>query len=86
MRRLLLLLLALGLWQIAYAQIHCGLEPADCLEGDCELCHLSDVTPLQSGGVTVSLVLPSAFATLVAPRCRPLGPPLRRRLGRAPPC
>ena len=49
MRRLLLLLLALGLWQIGYTQIHCGFEPPDCQEGACELCHLGDISPLASG-------------------------------------
>lgn len=46
MRRLLLLLLALGLWQIAYAQIHCAFETADSDEACCELCHLSSLTPI----------------------------------------
>ena len=49
MRRLLLLLLALGLWQIAYSQVHCAFEPPDCQEGACELCHFADISPLVSG-------------------------------------
>ena len=47
MRRLLLLLLALGLWQITYAQIHCAFETEDSDEACCELCHLSSLTPIR---------------------------------------
>ena len=47
-RQLLLLLLALGLWQLPYTQLHCAFEPPDCKEGACDLCHLADVSPLVS--------------------------------------
>ena len=85
MRRLLLLLLALGLGQIAYTQIHCSFEPPDCEEGACELCHLADISPLASGSAVLSSPPPAQRAA-VAPSQGPSVQPLSRRYrGRAPP-
>ena len=85
MRRLLLLLLALGLWQIAYTQVHCAFEPPDCQEGACELCHLADISPLTSGPAPLYSPPPNS-RTAVAPRqgatVRPLS---RSNRGRDPP-
>jgi len=80
-----LLLLAAGLLQIAYAQVHCGLEPADCKEGACELCHSSDVAPLIPRACLPSPLTPTLFADSAVSRRHPLGPPVRRGRGRAPP-
>lgn len=85
MRRLLLLLLALGLWQIAYAQVHCGLEPAACEEGRCELCHLGDVAPLTGGVASLSAPVLSPRPSGALRRCALFSPSLRRSRGRAPP-
>lgn len=84
-RRLLILLAAVGLWQIAYAQIHCALETAECSEGSCELCHLNDEAPLSCEGAAVSSP-PLALHPPVAPNpCAPAATPLRQSRGRAPP-
>ena len=86
MRRLLLLLLALGLWQIGYTQIHCGFEPPDCQEGVCELCHLGDISPLASGSAALCSPAPTPRGA-VAPRLgATLQPHSRHNRGRAPPC
>ena len=84
-RRLLLLLLALGLWQIAFNQVHCALEPPDCQEGACDLCHLAEISPLVSGSSQVCsppptpqpVVAPSQGATvrLLSKRNRSRAPP-----------
>jgi len=84
-RRLVLLLLALGLCQIVYAQIHCALETTDCSEGSCELCHLSDGAPPTPGAATLSS---PTLSPRLAPIWRPFAPakpPSRRSRGRAPP-
>lgn len=85
MRRLLLLLLALGLWQLAYNQVHCALEPPDCQEGACDLCHLADISPLDSGSSLLCsppptqgpVIAPSQGATvrLLSKRYRSRAPP-----------
>ncbi len=85
MLRLLLLLLALGLGQIAYTQIHCSFEPPDCEEGACELCHLADISPLASGSATLCSPPPTPRAA-VAPNQGPAVQAFSRRYrGRAPP-
>ena len=85
MRRLLLLLLALGLGQIAYTQIHCSFEPPDCEEGACELCHLADISPLASDSALLCSPPPTPRAA-VAPSQGATAQPLSRRYrGRAPP-
>jgi len=84
-RRLLLLLLALGLWQIAYTQIHCSLEPPDCHEGTCELCHLADISPLFSGSAQLSSPPPSPRSAIVPSQGATVRPLLRHNRGRSPP-
>lgn len=85
MRRLLLLLLALGLWQIAYTQIHCSLEPPDCQEGRCELCHLADIAPQVSDSARLCSP-PAAPRSAAAPNQGPTGRLLsKHNRGRAPP-
>lgn len=85
MRKLLLLLLALGLGQIAYTQIHCSLEPPDCEEGQCELCHLADVSPLASGSALLCSPPPTPRVA-VAPNQGATTRSLSKRYrGRAPP-
>ena len=85
MRRLLLLLLALGLWQIAYTQIHCGFEPPDSEEGACELCHLGDISPLASGSALLCSPAPTPRAAVASDQGTILKPLFRRNRGRAPP-
>lgn len=85
MRRLLLLLLALGLWQIGYTQIHCGFEPPDCREGACELCHLGDISPLDSGSAVLCSPVPTPRAAVAPIQGATLQPLFRRNRGRAPP-
>lgn len=85
MRRLLLLLLALGLWQIGYTQIHCGFEPPDCEEGACELCHLGDISPLASGSALLCSPAPAPRAALATSQGATLQPLFSRNRGRAPP-
>ena len=84
-RRLLLLLLALGLWQVAYTQIHCSLEPPDCQEGKCELCHFADIAPQVSGSARLCSP-PAAPSPAVAPNQGAPGRPFsKHNRGRAPP-
>lgn len=85
MHRLLLPLLALGLWQIAYTQIHCGFEPPACQEGACQLCHLGDISPLASGSAQLCSPAPTPRASVAPSRGATLQPLLRRNRGRAPP-
>ena len=85
MRRLLLLLLALGLWQIGYTRIHCSLEPPDCQEGACELCHLTDIPPLISGSALMSSTPPTPRAAVAPSQCAAVQPPSRHDRCRAPP-
>lgn len=85
MRRLLLLLLALGLWQIGYTQIHCGFEPPDCQEGACELCHLGDFSPLASGSALLCSPAPTPRAAAAPSQGATLQPLFWRNRGRAPP-
>lgn len=85
MRRLLLLLLALGLWQIGYTQIHCGFEPPDCQEGVCELCHLGDIPPLASGSALLCSPAPTPRAALAPSQGATIQPLFRHNRGRAPP-
>ena len=84
-RRLLLLLLALGLWQIVYTQIHCSLEPPDCHEGTCELCHLADISPLLSGSSQLCSPPHGPRPTVVPSQGVTVRPLLRHNRGRAPP-
>ena len=85
MRRLLLLLLALGLWQIACAQLHCGLEPPDCQEGACDFCHLVDISQLATGSTALWSPL-TAPSLAVAPNQGAADQALlRHNRGRAPP-
>ena len=85
MLRLLLLLLALGLGQIAYTQIHCSFEPPDCEEGACELCHLADIPPLASGSVVLCSPPPTPRAAVVPSQGAAAQPLSSRYRGRAPP-
>ena len=85
MRRLLLLMLALGLWQIAYTQIHCSLEPPDCQEGACELCHLADVSPLVSDSDLLRSPPPTPRPAVSPSQSATVRPLLRRIRCRAPP-
>ncbi|MCY4588214.1 MAG: hypothetical protein OXB98_19465 [Bryobacterales bacterium] len=85
MRRLLLLLLALGLWQIAYAQIHCALETADSDEACCELCHLSSLTPIDCSALRLFSPNPTFHSKDTLPRRTPLFTALRPSQPRAPP-
>ena len=85
MRRLLVLLLALGLWQIGYTQIHCSLEPPDCQEGACELCHLADVSPLASGSALLRSPPPAPRPAVASSQGAPLRPLSKHNRGRAPP-
>ena len=85
MRRLLLLLLALGLWQLAYTQIHCSFEPPDCQEGACELCHVADISTLISGSALLCAPTPAPRAAVVPGQQVTLLPLLRLNRGRAPP-
>ena len=85
MRRLLLLLLALGLWQIAYTQIHCSLEPPDCGEGVCELCRLADISPPASGPALLCWPPPSPYPALAPSQGATARPLLRHNRGRSPP-
>ncbi len=85
MRRLLLLLLALGLWQIAYTQVHCAFEPPDCQEGSCELCHVADIAPLVSGFSLLYSAPPTPRATVKPGQGATVLPLLRHNRGRAPP-
>ena len=85
MRRLLLLLLAVGLWQIAYTQIHCSLEPPDCQEGECELCHLAEISPLSSGSALLCSPPPTPRPALAAGQGATVRPLSRHNRGRAPP-
>ena len=84
-RRLLLLLLALGLWQIAYSQVHCSLEPPDCQEGACDLCHLADVSPLVSGSSQLCSPPPTPRPAVAPSHGATVRPLLRHNRGRAPP-
>lgn len=85
MRRLVFLLLALGLLQIAYAQVHCALEESDCDEARCELCHLSDLTPYVSGVIQLPAPATAFAPKVVQGRRSPLRPPVHCSRGRAPP-
>ena len=85
MRRLLLLVLALGLWQIAYTQIHCALEPPDCQEGACELCHLTDISPLVSDSDLLCSPPPTPRLALAPSQSATIRPLSRRIRCRAPP-
>ena len=85
MRRLLLLLLALGLWQIGYTEIHCGFEPPDCEEGACDLCHLGDISPLAAGSALLSSPAPTPSAAAAPSQGAPPQPLFGRNRGRAPP-
>ena len=85
MRRLLLLLLALGLWQIAYTQIHCSLEPPDCQEGACELCHLADISPLVSDSALLCSPPPNPRPALAPSQGAIVREPSRHNRGRDPP-
>ena len=85
MRRLLLLLLALGLWQIAYSQLHCALEPPDCQEGACELCHLADTSPLVPGLSQVCSPPPCPRPAIGSSQGATFRPLSRHNRGRAPP-
>ena len=85
MRRLLLLLLALGLWQIGYTQVHCAFEPPDCQEGACELCHLADISPLAAGSDLLCSPPPTPRATVKPSQGATVRPLSRHNRGRAPP-
>ena len=85
MRRLLLLLLALGLWQFAFSQIHCGLEPPDCQEGACELCHLADVSPAASDSALLCSPPPTLSLGIAQSQGATVWPLFRHYRGRAPP-
>lgn len=84
-RRLLLLLLALGLGQIAYTQICCSFEPPDCEEGACELCHLVDILPLSPGSALPGSPPPTLRAALAPSQGWSIPPFPRRNSDRAPP-
>lgn len=85
MRRIVVILLALGLWQIAFAQIHCALEASDCEEGRCELCHFNDLTPNVPSATRLPLPVTASECRFEPERRLPLRQPLQRRQGRAPP-
>ena len=85
MMRRLLLLLALGVGHLAYAQIHCSFEPPDCGEGACELCHLADISPLASGAAVLCSPPPSPRVAAAPCQGATLQPLSRCHRGRAPP-
>lgn len=85
MLRLLLLLVALGLGQIAYTQVHCSFEPPDCEEGACELCHLADISPLASGSAGLCSPPPTPRAAVAPSHGAAAQPHSRRYRSRAPP-
>ncbi len=85
MRRCLLLLLALGLWQVAFAQVHCSVELEDCEEGACELCPLSHISPQVPDSALLCSLLPARRTSAVPSQRATAAPPLRRSRGRAPP-
>ena len=86
MHRLLLLLLALGLWQIACTQVHCGLEPLDCQEGACELCHLADISALPPVFSQLRCPPPTPRPAVLPRQGATFRPFSRHNRGRAPPC
>ena len=85
MGRLLLLLLALGLAQVASTQIHCSFEPPDCEEGACGLCHLADISPLASSSAVQCSPPPTPRAVVAPCQGATVQPLSRRYRGRAPP-
>ena len=89
MRRPLLLLLvpllALGLWQITYAEIHCAFETEDTEETCCELCHLSRLTLMASSAPRLFSPHPTFHTKDTPPRRAPLVRALRPSQARAPP-
>lgn len=85
MKRFLLLLLAIGLWQISCAGIHCDLGPSDCEEFECELCAVGDIAPLVPDIAQVCSP-PAARRLAVAPTQSAVVQSLPgRKRGRAPP-
>lgn len=82
---LLVLLLALGLWQIAYAQIHCAFEAEDSDEACCELCHLSRLTLIACSALRLFSPNPTFHSKDTPPRHAPLVRALRPSQARAPP-
>ncbi len=84
-RQLLPLLLALGLWQLAYTQLHCAFEPPDCKEGACDLCHLADVSPLVSASAVLCAPPATPRASMAPRQGAAARPRLRHKRGRAPP-
>ncbi len=89
MRRPLLLLLvpllALGLWQITYAEIHCAFETEDTEEACCELCHLSRLTLMACSALRLFSPHPTFHTKDTPPRRAPLVSVLRPSQARAPP-
>ena len=89
MRRPLLLLLvpllALGLWQITYAEIHCAFETEESDEACCELCHLSRFALIVCSPPRLVSPTPTFHSTDTLPHLAPLVSVLRLSQGRAPP-
>lgn len=85
MRRLLLLFLALGLWQVAYTEIHCAIEPPDCQEGTCELCHLAEISTVTPGSGPAFSPPPTLRAAAAPDEYVTVRPFTRQNRGRAPP-
>ena len=89
MRRPLLLLLvpmlALGLWQITYAEIHCAFETEDSEEACCELCHLSRFALIVCSAHRLFSPTPTFHSKDILPHRAPLVAVLRLSQGRAPP-
>lgn len=82
---LLILLLALGLWQITYARIHCAFETEDTEEACCELCPLSRLTLVAGSAPRLFSPIPTFHAKDTPPRRAPLVRALRPSQARAPP-
>ena len=89
MRRPLLLLLvpllALGLWQITYAEIHCAFETEDTEEACCELCHLSRFALIVCSAPRLFSPTPTFHSKDTLPHRAPLVRALRPSQARAPP-
>ena len=89
MRRPLLLLLvpllALGLWQITYIEIHCAFETEESEEACCELCHPGSLTAIVGSAPRLFSPTPTFHSKDTLSHHAPLVSVLRLNQGRAPP-
>lgn len=84
-RIVLVVLLLLATVALGFAQIHCSLEDSDSAEPCCELCHLSDATPLARSAPRLFSPTPTFQSKDALPRRAPLVTAWLARQGRAPP-